>query len=278
MTDSATPPLYGIFASDKPTRSVLMTAFFITGVLAVTFLPALVDNRTLNGINIWIKPLKFSIALVVHSFTLALLMQQLSAKDRSGWLMGNVTAAYGAAIAFETVYVTIQAMRGRASHYNSETIAEQVLYGIMGFGAVLLVVLPMVIAVLLWRQRGKQWTGYRLGTVLGCLIGPLLTMVYGFTLSFGDSHFVGAPPGALDTPGLPFVGWSTQYADLRPAHFFALHMIQVSPLAGWIIDRAAGPDHAALARVAALAATILFASISTWLFFNAMGGNVLPFV
>ncbi|MEO0612541.1 MAG: hypothetical protein AAFY83_04410 [Pseudomonadota bacterium] len=278
MKQIAPGPLYGFFTADKQTRSVLMTAFFIIGVLAVVFVAALVDPRTLNGVNIWTKPLKFSIALVVHGFTLAILMQQLTVKQRTGWLMGGVTAAYGAAIAFETAYITIQSMRGRASHYNNETILEQVLYGFMGFGAVLLVMLPMVIALLVWRQRGQPWTGYRLGTVLGCLIGPILTIVYGFTLSFGNSHFVDAPPGALDVPGLPFLGWSTQYADLRPAHFFALHMIQASPLTGWLMDRFVTTGSYTTARLAAIAISIVFAALSTWLFFNAMAGNVIPFV
>jgi len=273
MTNSSpSPRLYGFFADDKQTRSVLMTGFFICAVLAVIFPASVIDPRTLNGISIWIKPLKFSIALVVHSFTAAILMQQLSAKLRTGWVMMATTGAYAAALTWETVYIVIQCMRGRESHYNNETALEQILYGLMGLGAFILVVLPIVIGFMVWRQRDTGWTGYRLGTVLGCLLGPLLTIIYGFTMSFGASHFVGAPANASDAGGLPLLGWSTQYADLRPAHFFALHLIQIAPLSGWVMDKIAPT----ISRLVVIGATLIFAGLSTWLFFNPMAGNPLP--
>jgi hypothetical protein len=37
--------------------------------------------------------------------------------------------------------------------------------------------------------------------------------------------------------GLPFVNWSVTHGDLRVAHFFALHAVQVLPLVAWVLLR-----------------------------------------
>lgn len=72
---------------------------------------------------------------------------------------------------------------------------------------------------------------------MGIRPGILLFVVFafeGFVVAFRLSHTVGAPDGG---PGLPVTNWSTQYGDLRIAHFFGMHALQLIPLFGYYVAR-----------------------------------------
>src|SRR5690606_10217231 len=133
-------------------------------------------------------------------------------------------AASTAAGLFEIGYIMLQAARGRASHFNNETVLESAMYALMGIGAVTLVVAPFIMGVWLWRDYGRNLRAdpLRLAAALGLVLSAVTTLVIaGFMSSFWGSHWVG--DATSDAGGLPLVGWSQQVGDLRVAHFFASH-------------------------------------------------------
>ncbi|WP_298471690.1 hypothetical protein [uncultured Erythrobacter sp.] len=221
--------------NDRLTRLLLTYALFM-GAAFIVFIPAWVmDTRLLDSAAIWTKPQKFNLSFVVHFITLAILAQQIPRESRRG--PGLMTFAYlaGVGLVFEFVYLNTQAARGVRSHFNNDGVFEQVMYALMGLGAVLLMTIAVAIAVQVWRKADRSQRGLWLGTIVGCIGAFITTVVFGFYMS-GEGRYVGAPlTGGGEV--IPFFGWSREYGDLRPAHFVSMHMLQTIPFAGWIADR-----------------------------------------
>jgi hypothetical protein len=246
-------------------RRLLVAAIGLQLALALPSLAALlIDERQLNDISIWVKPLKFQASLAVMLGTLLLLLPMIEAGARRGrglWL-ACLTAA-GTATG-EIAYITLQAARGRASHFNAETQLEAMAYSIMGVGAVFLVLSSLVVGVYLLRCPAPGAPrGLRVGGGCGLVLGSVLTLMTALPLGSGEiagpGHWVGGVRS--DAGGLFLFGWSRTGGDLRVPHFFATHVMQALPLAGVMLDHFAprritvGLIAAALASIAVVALT-----------------------
>lgn len=219
----------------------LDTALLCAALLLPTALSAWFETRVLNGVNIWAKPLKFQVSFALHWLTLAWLLTTLSPGKRASPGTLRVLRLGGFAAVIEVLYITLQAARGRASHFNFSTPLETFLYYVLMGGAAL--VMMAATAWIGWQilrhpaRRDGRW----LGAVLGLLAGSIVTLFATAPLASGMvgsyGHWVGGVRS--DAAGLPLFGWSTTGGDLRVPHFFAAHLIQATPLAGWLVDRLA---------------------------------------
>jgi hypothetical protein len=178
---------------------------------------------------------------VVLYATIALVAERLSTAVRESRILRITLAVMTIATAGEMAYISGQAGRGEHSHFSVQTPFTALMYTLMGIGAVALVLGIGVVGVLAWRDRAARLgPALRLGVGLGYGLSALLTLVVAGYLGGHGSHFVGTPsPGAATLPGL---GWSLEVGDLRPAHFLALHAMQVLPLLGLWLDRRGRPD------------------------------------
>lgn len=134
----------------------------------------------------------------------------------------------------------LQAARGRPSHFNFATDVEQIMYGVMGAGAVLLVACAILIGTsILKGARPETGPGLRLGAGWGLILGGIGTLITAGVMSAGVMDAPGHRVGGIrsDAHGLPLTGWSTMGGDLRVPHFFATHMMQALPLLGLLADR-----------------------------------------
>ena len=208
----------------------------LIALLPVTFLVSLDDPRQLNDINIWAKPMKFQASAGLHMMTLAFVARYISADVRGKPLVYGLCWVLTFTAITEVAYITIQAARGRYSHWNFETQFESLMYAAMGVGAVTLILGAAVIGLLVYRYPvSDMGQGLRLSILLGMVLGFVTTLVVAGYMSQNYGHWVGGIRS--DADGLPLVGWVRSGGDLRVSHFFAMHMMQIIPLIGWVADR-----------------------------------------
>ncbi len=193
-----------------------------------------VDPRLLDGVPVWAKPVKFALSFVVYFGTLALIVTAFSPKRGAGRLVRWTAWVMGAAFVTEMADMIFQAAQGQASHFNTGDPFHAAMYRLMGVGAVLLVIGPMVVG---WPARTDPalGPGLRRGIWWGAVASFALTMITAGTMSSMSGHFIGPPDPEAAT--IPLMGWSAAVGDLRPAHFVALHALQGLILAGLWADR-----------------------------------------
>lgn len=248
------------------TRVVLVFGIAVLGLLAIPSLGGyLLDVRELRGVNVWDKPLKFEFSLGLHLATLLLAVHFVMASEQR---VRRTVHASVLAVTFctvmEALYIALQASRGRESHFNRDTPLETFLYyGAMGTGALVIVAGSIAVGVLLLRQeRSRPSSGLAYGMALGLVVGGVATLVAVVPLSSGMVDGLGHWVGGVrsDAQGMPLTGWSTTGGDLRVPHFFATHLMQALPLAGWTADRAGVRDDRRLLHGLAVAGVALVAA------------------
>ena len=252
-------------------RPMTQLAAAAVTILLLTLLWGAFEARTLGYGPVWLKPAKFASSFVVTFATLALLQDRLSRGWAEGRTLGVTSAVMATAFLFEMAYITTQAARGEASHFNLGTPFHAAMYSLMGVGAVLLVLGIGVFGAVALLDRGARLSpGVRLATGLGFLATVLLTLPIAGYMSAGTGHLVGQPPAGA--PTIPVLGWSGAVGDLRPAHFLALHGMQALPL--YALWRERGGRRAEAGEIALAAAA--WAMLTLAVFAQALAG--LPLI
>jgi hypothetical protein len=238
--------------------------------MALSLLPTLaamqIDDRLFHGENIWVKPIKFQIALTIYLLTLAFYARWLPLAMRQARLFRIYCGIVAAAIIAEVLWIAGAAALGTASHFNDSSPVWAALYGFMGVAAVTLTSAVLVSGIAIWRNRASGLPGpLHLAVALGLVLTFVLTVPVAFHMSSATGHFVGTPAD-WDT-GLPLMGWSRSVGDLRVAHFLATHALHGIPLAG-LIAVLTLPE--AAARRAVLLASAGYAALVVATFVQAL--------
>lgn len=233
--------------SFKANRVLTLFGVMMLVSLVASLIGLLFDPRTLLGVPIWDKPIKFEISLALYVFTLTWLLSFLKGHPR---VVGIVSTITFVAFFVEMIIIFIQVIRGVSSHFNVATSFDSTLFSMMGGFIMLFWFANLVAAIYLLFQRfdnqALAWS-LRLALILalvGAALGMLMTTQHTpeqqlaiaahQKLLASGGHSVGVNDGG---PGLPFLGWSTVGGDLRVAHFIGLHALQMLPLIGWLILR-----------------------------------------
>lgn len=241
-------------------------------LLSLTFtLPALwLDERSLDGENLWLKPIKFQVALAIYLLTLSLYARWVPVALMDGRRMRLFLKSVSAAALVEMLWIGGAAMFGVQSHYNPHPVLYGV-YMLMGAFAILLTTASLVFGLAIWRDHNSALpAALRLSLALGLMQTFMLTVLVAGTLSALPGPLIGAP---LTGESLPFMGWSREVGDLRSVHFLATHALHAVPLVGVIAHFALG------ARGAVGAVWLgagLYAGLCVFAFVQAAMGLPLP--
>jgi ABC-type amino acid transport system permease subunit len=225
------------------------------------------DPRQFEGVNTWIKPFKFAISIALQSWTLWVLMGLITPSNRNTPILIGTQWTFLISASFELGYIALQSAQAKASHFNLESPMSILLYGLMGVGAVLMMLCLIPIGLAIWKHKSSDIAPIvQSGALWGIAISLPMTLIVAGYMSSSMSHFVGPHDQAL-----PLLGWSLFGGDLRVSHFFALHSLQACMLAGWLSQLWLKPMRA----IPLIITIILSVFLTVYSFVQAL--NALPF-
>ncbi len=227
-----------LFRSMHP--GIALSVWWQLALLILSAVAYLFDGRQIMGVNPWLKPIKFEISVAIFLLTVGLLLiqlQQMYGRIDAGRGWSSVASLVGWTVAIamivENSLIALQSLRGVRSHMNYTTPLDSGIFGVMAAG-IALNTLALCLLLLLYVDLRSQWewpVAVNVGARLGLAV-LIWGSVEGVAMVTRQQHLVG---GHDSGSGIPFLNWSTTYGDLRIAHFFALHAIQIFMLIGlWL--------------------------------------------
>lgn len=220
------------FLKELKNRSSLLYRFGAINLIAaiVCLLLSLLSNNQFLGINVWIKPFKFYLSTLIFSYSMGWYLAYLK-KPRTATIYAWVVILV---LLFENVYISIQAAKGELSHFNVSTAFYGSMFSLMGVAITIMTLWTAYIGVLFFVNKLPELPqSYKWGIRFGILTFVVFAFEGGI-MATNLAHTVGALDGG---PGLPLVNWSTEFGDLRIAHFTGMHALQVFPIVGFFIIR-----------------------------------------
>lgn len=197
---------------------------------AICALLTQVTTVQVMDINGFVKPMKFYLSTGIFCWTMAwfvYLLDRTRAVRVYAWMVV-------VAMLFELLVVTYQASLGKLSHFNISSVFDAVLFQLMGVVILLFTIWTGYIGYLFFAQkRFAAPAAYVWGIRLGLLLFVMFAFEGGL-MAAQLRHTVGAADGGA---GLPVTNWSTRNGDLRVAHFFGMHALQILPLIGYYVVR-----------------------------------------
>jgi hypothetical protein len=177
------------------------------------------------GMNAIIKPMKFALSIWIYSWTMALILNHVTD------IRKVKTYSWVAVIcmAFEQLAITFQAYNGTLSHFNHSNTFGIILFSLMGLFILTITLWTAYITYVFIKQRTYTLKPAMVLSIKIGLIYFVIFSLFGSYISGLQGHTIGAKDGGN---GIWFLNWSTFFGDLRVAHFFGIHSLQIIPLIG----------------------------------------------
>jgi hypothetical protein len=242
----------------------LGTIHLIVFVLLCVYIPF--NDKVVLGLNSALKPIKFALSIWAYSWTMALILPYFAEVKKVEIYAWIAVVCMG----FEQLAITSQALRGQLSHFNRTNVYGMILFSLMGVFILTVTLWTGCMAYLFFKQKNYN---LRPEMVLAIKIGLVYFVIFSL---FGGyiSSFLGHTIGAKDGgEGILFLNWSRFFGDLRVAHFFGIHSLQIIPLLAFFTREFLKEK---LRQQAVWLFSILYLSFVIFTMWQALGG--LPFL
>ena len=206
----------------------LGNANIIIAIALLIYLPF--NHYEVLDINSMIKPIKFALSISIMSYTLCWFLYYL--KDKNKVKVYNIVTII--AMVFEQLAITFQALRGQQSHFNNSSAFGIIIFALMGVFILTFTIWTAYIVFLFYKQKAfNLHPTYLLGIRIGFILFVLFSLFGGY-IAQQTGHTVGGKDG---DEGLFFINWSRLFGDLRIAHFFGIHSLQIIPFTAFIFSK-----------------------------------------
>lgn len=214
------------------------------------FVSIFLDPKTFNNSIAWIKPFKFSISISIFLITYIWMIQFTNDLDN---FFSKVNLIFTIGFFLETLGILIQVFKNTGSHFNISSTLNKIIFTSMGIVITIITISYFFTGYKIF----KKGTGLisRDNAIIYSVIISTIAMFSGFIMTstptekqkqiilngsipetFG-SHSVGGEDDDTNSKRLTFVGWRLDIGDLRVAHFFGIHSMQIIPLFEFILRR-----------------------------------------
>jgi len=213
-----------------------------------------------QGVNAWLKPLKFALSTGIYAWSMAWYTGYLKAH----WAPNYFNWVTIVTLGFEVIYIAIQAGRGQLSHFNLTTPLAANLFSLMAGAAVIATLAAVYPTILFFIGEFPELPRHYLWAIRSGLIFFVVFSFEGLVMGSRMAHTIGAQDGGA---GLPLLNWSTTHGDGRVAHFIGMHALQIIPFISYFCLQT---------TAAAMAFASAYAVIGVFTFVRALQGK--PFI
>lgn len=232
-------------------RILVCYAVIMALLLIITLIVSMYDLRVIRDVGVWVKPMKFMSATSLFALTTVWVVKVAQSHVDQTSVFGWIVALLISTSLFEVIYISYQASKASASHYNVDDPFHAFMFGLMAIAAVGLTGSQAWLGWEIWNeQKGERMSVEVIGVIVGLVLTFVLSTISGFMLGGNQ------PPSGQ---GLPIVGWHL-HKDIRPAHFLGVHAQQLIPIFGIWASKYMG----SYSQTALLFGSITY--VLTWLF------------
>ncbi len=206
----------------------LGTIHFVLFLLLLLYLPF--NNVIVLGLNSVVKPMKFALSIWIYSWTMEIIMSFFENQKK----VKSYSWAAVICMSFEQIAITLQALRGEQSHFNKSNTFGIIVYELMGIFILTITLWTAYMAYVFIKQKTHLLSNPIVLSIRIGLVYFVVFSLFGGYISFKTGHSVGGLDGGN---GLWFLNWNTLFGDLRVAHFFGIHSLQIIPMFGLLVSK-----------------------------------------